>query len=332
MIIKSLPGRPEDLRSFLMNKGIEGMDAAKRMEMLTPKFEKLDMGGTIQPGTVNQLTGQFSANGKAMPKVVSPDTVLQANTSAGNARLAASTSTAINKATIAKDFAINGLDPSGAPNADLLNTAKMVAEGKLLMSERETATPRGQRIMGLVVKINPDYDETTMLARKKAAVEFTTGALGNGLRSVSTANAHLDQLGGLVDAMGNGDYQLVNKLSNAYATQTGKTAPTNFDAIKHIVGQEVVKAIVAGGGSAGERDEAGKIFSNASSPKQLKEAIGHYRMVMGAQADNLMEQRRAAGLPDSTLPKYDQVKHGENAGASALPPDVAAALKKHGGK
>lgn len=329
MIIKSLPGRPEDLRPFLMNKGVEGMDAAKRMEMIAPKFQSVDMGGAVQQGTVNQMTGQFSPSGQAMQKVVSPDAVLQSNTSIANTRSNNATSTANNRAGIASQFAINGLGPDGQPSGDVRTTARLIAEGKVTMPERALATAKGQRIMALVDEINPNFDASTVAAKKKAAIDFGSGALGNALRSVSTANAHLDQLGGLVDAMGNGDIQLVNKLSNAYAAQTGKTAPTNFDAIKHIVGQEVVKAIVAGGGSAGERDEAGKIFSNASSPQQLKQAIGQYRMVMGAQADNLMEQRRAAGLPDSTLPNY-KTDHGS--AAATLPPDVAAALKKHGSK
>jgi len=329
MIIKSLPGRPEDLRPFLMNKGIEGMDAAKRMEMMTPKFEKMDMGGAVQPGTVNQMTGQFSPSGQAMPKVVSPDAVLQSNTSIANTRANNATSTANNRANIAKDYAVGGLDPNGAPSADLQNAAQLIATGRATMSEREMATPRGQRIMGLVTKINPDYDSTTVAAKKKAAIDFGSGTLGNALRSVSTANLHLDQLSGLVDAMDNGDTQLINKVRNQYQTATGKTAPTDFNAIKQIVGQEVVKAIVAGGGSAGERDEAAHIFNDASSKAQLKSAISKYRMVMGAQADNLMEQRRAAGLPDSTLPNY-KTDHG--GAAATLPPDVAAALKKHGSK
>lgn len=101
MLIKALPGRPEELRPYLMGKGVEGMDAAKRMEMLTPKFEKMDMGGAVQTGTVNQLTGQFSPNGQAMPKVVSPDAVLSANTSTANNRASIAASRANNSDSIA---------------------------------------------------------------------------------------------------------------------------------------------------------------------------------------------------------------------------------------
>lgn len=319
MLIKSLPGRPEELRPYLMQKGIEGMDEAKRMELLTPKFEKMDLGGTVQTGTVNQLTGQFSPNGKATPKVVSPDAVLSSKTSTAN-----------NRAGIAAQYAINGLGPDGTPGGDIQTTARLIAEGKIAFPERALNTPRGQHLARLVTEINPDYDSTTMAAKRKAAGDFASGSLGSALRSVSTANMHLEQLSGMVDALDNGDYTLINKARNAYQAATGKTAPTDFDGIKQVVGQEVVKAVVANGGSAGEREEAATSFSNARSKEQLKSLMGKYRMVMQAQADNLMEQRRAAGLPDSTLPKYNQ-GHGDN-GGSSLPPDVAAALKKHGSK
>lgn len=89
-IIKSLPGHPEALRDFLMQKGLEGMDEAKRMELLVPKFEKMDLGGKVQTGTTNQLTGKFTP-GQALSKTVTPDAVLSANTSTANtnARIAA---------------------------------------------------------------------------------------------------------------------------------------------------------------------------------------------------------------------------------------------------
>jgi hypothetical protein len=189
--------------------------------------------------------------------------------------------------------------------------------------------PKNQRVLGRVMEINPQYDYTEVAAKKSAATSFGTGQLGNALRSVSTANAHLDQMNELVDALGNGNTQVINKVNNWYQTQTGNPAPTNFNAIKNVVGQEVVKAIVAGGGGVGEREEAAKAFSTANSPDQLKEAIQHYRMVMGAQADNLLAQRDAAGLSRSTLPNYNGAKPA--AAGAEVPSDIQALLKKHGG-
>jgi hypothetical protein len=240
-------------------------------------------------------------------KQLSPDANarLQSDTSIKTAKIQANTSRANNQDTIKKDYVVAGLNPDGTPSGEIETTAQAIAKGQLPPpSGMALMNPKNQRVLARVMEINPDYDYTTVAAKKKAAADFASGPLGNALRSVSTANDHLDQLGELVDALGNGNTQIINKAKNAYLTATGNPAPTNFDAIKNIVGQEVVKAIVAGGGSMTEREEAAKTFSTASSPAQLKGAIQHYRMVMGAQADNLMEQRRAAGLPDSTLPNY----------------------------
>jgi hypothetical protein len=213
------------------------------------------------------------------------------------------------KATLAKDYAVAGMNPDGSTNESVEAMARAIASGQAApITGFALAKPQGQAVMRRVFEINPTYDETTYGAKAKAAKDFTSGSQGNALRSVSTANAHLDQMGELVDALNNGNMQLVNKISNAYAAQTGNPAPTNFDAVKNIIGQEVVKAIVAGGGTGGERDEAARAFTSAASPAQLKGVIQHYRMVMGAQQQNLLEQRRAAGLTDETLPSYSRQK------------------------
>ena len=217
------------------------------------------------------------------------------------------TSRANNAANINKDLLVAGVQPGGGLDDNAERTAQAIAKGQLQPpSGMALLNPKNQRILGRVMEINPDYDSTTMTAKKAAATAFTSGTLGNALRSVSTANAHLDQLGELADALNNGNTQIVNKVTNFFQAQTGDPSVTNFNAIKNVVGQEVVKAIVAGGGGVGEREEAAKAFSAASSPAQLKGVIQHYRMVMGAQADNLMAQRDAAGLPRSTLPNYNQ--------------------------
>ena len=217
------------------------------------------------------------------------------------------TSRANNAATIGKDLLVAGIDNKGQPIGGTMDSlVDMLGQNRLnptLALQRLTA-PQRANIVSQVQAKYPGWDETTYDAKKGAALKFTAGDLGNALRSVSTANAHLDQLGELADAMKNGNTPIVNKVQNWFSTQAGLPNVTNFDAIKAIVGQEVVKAIVAGGGTGGERDEAKAAFDNAKSPAQLKGAIEHYRAVMGAQAQNLLAQRDAAGLPRSTLPNY----------------------------
>jgi hypothetical protein len=299
---------PDEIKQWAASHSIQA-------DKMLPKVDTRNLGGTTDTISIDPVTGAVRVVNSAK-NTQSPDNA------ATNARVAAE-----GAANRRKDFTIAGLSPDGTPGGEIETTAQAIAKGQLPPpSGMALMNPKNQRVLARVMEINPDYDYTTVAAKKKAASDFTSGPLGNALRSVSTANDHLDQLGELVDALGNGNTQIINKAKNAYLTATGDPAPTNFDAIKNIVGQEVVKAIVAGGGSMTEREEAAKTFSTASSPAQLKGAIQHYRMVMGAQADNLMEQRRAAGLPDSTLPNY---KKGTAAAAPAIPATNAKGWTLH---
>jgi hypothetical protein len=215
---------------------------------------------------------------------------------------------------------IAGVAPGGGLDDNGERTAQGIASGQLQPpTGMALLNPKNQRILGRVMEINPQYDSTTVTAKKKAANDFGTGQLGNSMRSFAVAGQHLDQLNTLVDALDNKNLQIVNKVGNAYAQQTGNPAPTNFDAAKDVVSKEVVKAIVAGGGGVSEREELSKLMGNAKSPAQLKGVIQQYRNLMGAQHDALLQQRRAAGLPDSTLPSYTDANGSPGGAAPAVP-------------
>jgi len=277
-------------------------------DKLLPTIQTRNTGGTTDTLAVDPVTGQVKVT-NSVKNTVSPDAQLSSDTSIKTTGMNNATSRANNAANISKDLTVAGIGPNGAPDSAMETTAQAIAKGQLPPpTGMALLNPRNQRTLARVMEINPDYDASTVAAKRAAATAFTSGPLGNALRSVSTANEHLNQLGELVDALGNGNTQVINKVGNFFATQTGDPKATNFDAIKNIVGQEVVKAIVAGGGGVGEREEAAKAFSTANSPAQLKGTIQHYRMVMGAQANNLIEQRRAAGLPDSTMPNYNRAQ------------------------
>lgn len=230
------------------------------------------------------------------------------------ANIAAGTSRANNAATIAKDYKVAGIDPQtgnfvGAGDGSGSGMAGMVdalGSYKLDPSQAFARMAPAMRA-GVIAQVQqkyPDYDPTTYAAKTKAARDFTSGSQGNAMRSFAVAGQHLDQLNGLVDALNNKDTQAINRIGNYISEQTGNAAPTNFDAAKDVVSKEVVKAIVAGGGGVAERQELSELMSKAKSPAQLKGVIQQYRGLMSAQHDALLQQRRAAGLPDTTLPKY----------------------------
>ena len=91
-------------------------------------------------------------------------------------------------------------------------------------------------------------------------------------------------------AMQNGDVRAMNALKNTVNTQFGVTAPNTFNGLKDIVGQEIVKSIVPGGGGEGERQEVAKKLSQASSPQQLAAMLDGYKELGGAQLRDLKVQ------------------------------------------
>jgi hypothetical protein len=289
---------------------------ALKAEQLLPKISTHNAGGFTFTKADNPLTGVPTITGQVQ-------NTQDPNSIASNARIAAEG--AANRAqaarlhadTIAAENLRAGVTPGGGLDDNAERTAHAIASGQLpAPTGMALLNPKNQRILGRVMEINPQYDSTTVDAKKKAARDFTTGALGNSMRSFQVAGQHLDQLGELVDGLNNGNMQIVNKIGNAYASQTGSPAPTNFEAAKDVVSKEVVKAIVAGGGGVSERQELSHLMDQAKSPKQLKGVIQQYRNLMAAQHDALLQQRRAAGLPDSTLPSYTEAAGGGTAGTA----------------
>ncbi len=313
-----LAADPTQLKPAIQRLQGMGVDLAKQLEMRTAKPTEVRAGDRVEFLDTNPNSPTYGQKVTPAVKVgVSPDTV------ANNA-----TSRANNAANIIKDLQVAGMQPGGGLDDNSERTAQAIASGQLpAPTGMALLNPKNQRILGRVMEINPEYDSTTVDAKKKAARDFTSGPLGNAMRSFNVAGQHLDQLGELVDALGNGNTQLVNKLGNAFREQTGNAAPTNFDAAKDVVSKEVVKAIVAGGGGVAERQELSELMSKAKSPAQLKGVIAQYRGLMAAQHDALLQQRRAAGLPDSTLPNYAEPSGGGKPSAKPAPIAPGSVLK-----
>jgi hypothetical protein len=329
--IQRIPADPQGLQQWKGQVQQGGLSVLEQMHSNEPKPTETRLGNVVKYLDMNPRSPTFGKEVTPAQQVgQSPDSVATNETSRANNAATQAGEDRRAAAGRSTQLQVAGVQPGGGLDENTERTAQAIAKGQLpAPTGMALLNPKNQRVLGRVMEINPQYDYTEVAAKKSAATSFGTGQLGNALRSVSTANAHLDQMNELVDALGNGNTQVINKVNNWYQTQTGNPAPTNFNAIKNVVGQEVVKAIVAGGGGVGEREEAAKAFSTANSPDQLKEAIQHYRMVMGAQADNLLAQRDAAGLSRSTLPNYNGAKPA--AAGAEVPSDIQALLKKHGG-
>lgn len=272
-----------------------GMALQQQLEMTAPKPTEVRLGNVVKTVDMNPRSKTFGTEVTPAQQVgVSPDTVaIQAGE---NSRAAAQRATQLQVA---------GMGPNGTISPALEAEAQMVASGRAAPPTGMAATrPAAAALMARVSQINPDYDATTYGAKVKAAKDFTSGPQGNQMRAFQVASDHLDQLETLATALNNGNYPLVNRIANAYGVQTGQAPAAVFNAVRQLVGPEVVNAVTAGGGSANEREEASKTFDPSSSPDQFLGTIGATRNLMKAKYNAMLAQRRQAGLPDSTLPAY----------------------------
>lgn len=190
------------------------------------------------------------------------------------------------------------------PN-DIEAMASGIANGQLPpLTGYGARSPRAAKIMARVMEINPGYRGTDYGSMAAAEKFWTSGKGGNTVRSINVAHAHLDTLDGLIDALGNGDVPLINKLSNEFKTQTGGTAPGNFDAAKRIVSDEIVKAIVGAGGALADREEAANSVKNAQTSEQLRGIINTYQELMQGQLDGLAQQYKSGTNRDDFTERF----------------------------
>lgn len=209
------------------------------------------------------------------------------------------------------------------------SNAQAIATGKLpAITGNGLRSPSGAAIMARVMQINPAYSGADYGTSAKAEKDFATGKQGNSVRSFNVALSHLDTLAKAADALNNGNMQVFNKIGNMVSSQTGNPAPANFDAVKHIVGDEIVKAITGSGGALGDRKAAADTLAAANSPQQLAGVINQYKELMVGQINGLRDQYKAATGRDDFDSKYlseaaRTVAHAGAGGPQLVPNPVA---------
>lgn len=230
----------------------------------------------------------------------------------------------------AQQFYADGTLPKGMGRGAAAINAKIMSRGAQIAAEN------GDDAKAAV--LNRNAFTATRKAQADTLKQFSAGKNGNTVRSLNVAVQHLDQLSQLGTALQNGDVPLLNKLGNAWAKQTGKAAPVTFDAMKKIVADEIVKAVVGSGGGVADREEASRSMNNAQSPAQMAEVIQNYKGLMAGQLNGLRQQyAEGTGREDFErflLPvtRAELETHTQSQASSQVPADIAALLQKHGAK
>lgn len=190
--------------------------------------------------------------------------------------------------------ALDGMNNTADP-ATIQATAQLIANYKEApLTSYAMSRPIGARIMAEVQKLNPNYDAKLFTGGQNAVNAFFAGPKGDTVRSFNVAINHLDTLGDLSNALQNGDVQSINSMSQKISQEFGVAAPTNFDAAKQLVSDEIVKAIVGSGGGVQDRESAAAAIGRAQSPQQLSGVINTYKNLLAGQIGGFRRQYQSA--------------------------------------
>jgi len=195
------------------------------------------------------------------------------------------------------------------------NLASQVA----LITDHRSAPPqrntqRGEQLMQLVAMVDPTYDATQFKTKQGIETAFTSGRLGNTLRSLNVVQDHLGTFNEVAKNLGNDSVQFTNVMGNQIAKWTGQPAPTNFAAVKNIVADELTKAILGTAGALGDREEMKKTVSAANSPEQLAGVVDEWQKLIAGQVKGLKDQYESGGGTNKAVKVLF-----ERAGKSAAP-------------
>ena len=199
---------------------------------------------------------------------------------AGNAAAAARTG-AVTGARIASRQVLTDVDATQAEN---------IARGNL----PPATGPNAGKIMNEVVKLNPEYNSRDFGLQTSAEKEFNIGKDGNKTRSLNVAVSHLTTLETAAAALRAGDVRAFNQFKQAWQRETGKSAPTDFNAVRELVADEIVAAVVPGVGALADRKALKETILSRSSPEQLQGAVKYYKELLGGQLGGLEKQYNAS--------------------------------------
>lgn len=204
----------------------------------------------------------------------------------------------------------------------IANQVKAIAEGRQAPpSGYAMKSGYGQTMMALVSQYDPSFDQTNPLKRMQTAKSFAPGgkdrqninAIETAINTLSLLNDTNEKLG---DAGNWGPLSTTaNSVKNAVLSGSGDTDLARYNKLAKDAADEVTKAIIANGGTGGDREERFKGFS-ANNTKDARKAV------ITASIDELMQ--RLNPVADS----YNQAMGKSTPGIQLLTPQAQKAYAK----
>ena len=185
---------------------------------------------------------------------------------------------------------------------DKQNLVKKVANYDIDPKTLSVTGGRREETLNLASQYDPSFDQKNYNARYNAVNKFATGPQGQNLTSLNTTMYHLDTLGKAVEALNNGNVQAFNQVGNFMSRQFGYSNVTNFEAVRDVAADEVVKSVLGTAGSDADRQEMRKSILATASPAQLHGVIDRYEDLMAGRLHSLRYTfKDATGLGDEAF-------------------------------
>lgn len=252
-MVQTLPG-PDQLRSFLVSKAVETMDASKRLEVMLPKYDEQDRGGTISQGTIDPLTGQRN-EGTNVVKTATPGEKL---TAAAKAATGARVTFTPEEGDLMGALAERGVNlPAGLrsreqmkstfgsllarnPNLSPDDIAEKIATGQINLASERKSTQTAAALEGRIAVAQNEVQQFIPLARAAS------------------------------QALPRGEFVPWNKLSQYSDEQLSSPQLAEFKAYMTTLSNAYDQLAARGGTDADKRAHNRKMFDTAQSPEALE--------------------------------------------------------------
>lgn len=301
-MIQAIPQNQAEVRPWLIRKGLETQEVQKQLaarQAMAPKIEYQDTGPTKVGIDMNPLSPGYNPPA-SIAKGPTPDEAAKLKFQQSGGGL---THDAMEQAY--QQFKTTGELPNSGKGGAAQQAAYANYFAKRAQDDGDTGAAQAARRVQFHASAGVVHD-------------FESGQTSKDLTAINTSIKHVQVLEPLIDSLSNTDSRFVNTVKNAFSTQFGGTAPTDFNGVRDFVTGEISKAVLPGGGGERERDDIKDAAKSAATPAQLKSIVSQWEELL-------------AGKTDAIRNKWD-VGTGGNQGSfdKFLLPETKTALVRHG--
>jgi hypothetical protein len=176
-----------------------------------------------------------------------------------------------------------------------VNTGKAPTFGrdKDSMARFREALPVAMEAMGVtdeqMVERHTEY-AANRTREQRIEAAFAGGQNGKTLLALNTIAHHINLFRQYADAMQNGDFPLMNKLTDDLARAGGAAQLVDLNVVSRVTGDELVRVLTGtGGGTITDREDIAKQLSSYSSPEQFRGVADTLTNVIRGRFDPLQQ-------------------------------------------